>query len=392
MKNKMKRTLYAVALLLAASSAFAQKSLDVTVARAGTLSSYIADADKYSVTSLTVKGELNGDDIRLIRDIAGGSLEADASEEGVSTPGKLQVLDMSGARIVRGGDVYYAMNLTTSTDTVGTSMFKNCRSLESIVLPRSTKYIGNVAFSGCKALRTVDMPSGVAGIGAWAFDGSGIETIVLPQTMKSVQTSTFSDCSRLVSVTIPEGVTAIGSYAFSGCSALRNVTLPLSLKTIQPGAFRNGGLRSVELPSALSFIGIDAFASCAGMESVTISGDLTGFGRYAFEGCDGIKAIHFKTCTPPTFTSDINPFYNIDIEKCTLYVPEGCADVYRSDALWSSFKNIVEENPTAIYGIKTGTDRTETVYDMTGRKLPTCKKGLNIIRTKDGKTVKLLVK
>ena len=72
----------------------------IHVATAGTLPNYISDADKYSIEELTLTGELNGTDFRLLRDMAGDNYL------GQPTEGKLKVLDISGARIVAGGERY----------------------------------------------------------------------------------------------------------------------------------------------------------------------------------------------------------------------------------------------------------------------------------------------
>ena len=76
--------------LLSMSVTWAQKS--VTVSTAGTLGNQISAAERASLTSLKVSGPLNGNDIKVIREMG---------------KAKLAELDLSDATIVKGGDSYY---------------------------------------------------------------------------------------------------------------------------------------------------------------------------------------------------------------------------------------------------------------------------------------------
>ena len=49
----------------------AQTSRTIHVATAGTLSDYISEDEKYQIEELTLSGELNGTDIRFIRNMSG---------------------------------------------------------------------------------------------------------------------------------------------------------------------------------------------------------------------------------------------------------------------------------------------------------------------------------
>ncbi len=67
---------------------------------AGSLPNLISESEKYNIEELTLTGELNGTDFRLIRDMAG------CNYLGEETSGKLRVLDFSGAKIIAGGEKY----------------------------------------------------------------------------------------------------------------------------------------------------------------------------------------------------------------------------------------------------------------------------------------------
>lgn len=76
----------------------AQSERTVNVAAAGTLDNYISAADKYSITKLTITGELNGKDMVLLRDMAG------AKGVNTLTDGKLLDKPQKGLSIIKMSD------------------------------------------------------------------------------------------------------------------------------------------------------------------------------------------------------------------------------------------------------------------------------------------------
>ena len=126
----------------------------IHVAKAGTLLNLIPIAEKYYIEDLKLTGELNGDDIFLIRWMAGinPDIMNDYKYLGKSalTTGKLRVLDLSDANIVKGGGEYYKEKvgsesfgsyIYTSNDEISACMFTYCSKLEELVLPKSAKVI-----------------------------------------------------------------------------------------------------------------------------------------------------------------------------------------------------------------------------------------------------------
>ena len=180
----------------------------------------IASSKKNLVTNLKIIGEINGTDLRFIREMAGSDID------GNSTSGNLSVLDLSEARFVEGGVSYYYYDgyCHTSNDIIGEHAFSGCSSLTSVNIPSSVKWIGSYAFSGCSSLTSVNIPSSVAYIGDCAFqDCSSLTSINIPSSVTEIREYAFDGCSSLISVKIPSSVTSIGGSAFSGCSGLRSI-------------------------------------------------------------------------------------------------------------------------------------------------------------------------
>ena len=100
--------------LYAADNDLITKQITIELEKAGTLPDRIASSRKYKITNLKIIGEINGTDWSMIREMAGSNYN------GYSTEGKLSTLDLSEAKIVKGGDSYYSGdNCYTSNDEIG---------------------------------------------------------------------------------------------------------------------------------------------------------------------------------------------------------------------------------------------------------------------------------
>ncbi len=136
--------------LYAADNDLITKQITIKLEKAGTLPDRIASRKKYKVTNLKIIGEINGTDLRMIREMAG------SNSNGNSTDGKLSVLDLSEAKIVKGGDCYLNNGYDyTSNDVIGSRAFLGCSGLTSLTLPADITSIGDEAFQGCSGLTSI---------------------------------------------------------------------------------------------------------------------------------------------------------------------------------------------------------------------------------------------
>ncbi len=316
------------------------KQITIKLEEAGTLPSKIGDTKKYKITNLKIMGEINGTDLRFIREMAG------CDYNGKGTEGKLATLDLSEAKIVKGGDYYYNYyGCYTLDDVIGNQAFDGCSSLTSLTLPSSVTSIGGSAFSGCSGLTSLTLPSSVTKIGWYAFRG----------------------CSGLTNLSLPSSVTEIGWYAFDGCS----------------------GLTSLTLPSSVSSIGSFAFYGCSGLTSLTLPSSVSSIGESAFSGCSGLSSIYVNWESP--LSIDASTFEDANTGKCILYVPKGTYDDYWISN-WGIFENIVEYDPTGIDHITTSGEAKEiSRYAADGQRLEVPAKGLNIVKYSDGCVKKVVV-
>lgn len=174
------------------------QQITLHVERAGTLHGMINASRLPYITDLKLTGELNGTDISFIRTLVKKNL---------------RFLDLSEARIVEGGAIYYS-NYRTSNDIIGSYMFYNpdyspispC-AISKINLPNSVTGIEEGAFKSCTRLTDINIPNSVTSIGP--------ETFLLCDNLKSVYmnastppfigSQAFHNISKDLTIYIPRG-------------------------------------------------------------------------------------------------------------------------------------------------------------------------------------------
>ena len=399
------------------------QQITLHVERAGTLHGMINASRLPYITDLKLTGELNGTDISFIRTLVKKNL---------------RFLDLSEARIVEGGAIYYS-NYRTSNDIIGSYMFYNpdyspispC-AISKINLPNSVTGIEEGAFKSCTRLTDINIPNSVTSI-EWAtfYSCTSLTDINIPDAVKSIEPETFSgctrltdinipnsvtsigyeafyNCTRLTDINIPNSVTSIGERAFSGCTSLTDINIPNSVTSIEWATFYSctsltdinipnsvtsigGGafsgctsLTDINIPNSVTSIERSTFYDCTSLTDINIPNSVTSIGEQAFYNCDNLKSVYMNASTPPFIGSQA--FHNIS-KDLTIYIPRGSYTAYWL-SYWGNY-NLVEYDPTDIQGVTTSAHNgVEKYFSIDGRPLPGPCKGVNIIQDTDGKTRK----
>lgn len=254
----MRKILLLLAIATCAISSQAQDSICARVSEPGTLNQYLPKdtSDMYDVRSLKIIGSINSTDIGYIRAMGGNATN------GYKTDGTLRTLDLSEAKIVRGGNAYwtdpadaYDTSSILRDNTVGYDMFRECASLKYVTLPEGITEIKDGAFTLCTNLQKVNIPSTVKKIG----EG-------------------FRKCFKLTSITIPEGLTEIGDFCFSHCTGITEITIPATVTTIGDGAFSYSGIKKIVLPEGVKSVGTSTFSDCENLSTVLLPSTIASIG------------------------------------------------------------------------------------------------------------------
>ena len=311
--------------LYAADNDLITKQITIELEKAGTLPDRIASSRKYKITNLKIIGEINGTDWSMIREMAGRDYS------GNSTDGKLSVLDLSEAKIVKGGDCYLNNGYDyTSNDVIGDRAFLGCSVLTSLTLPAGITKIGSYAFRGCSGLTSLTLPAGITSIGDNAFWGcNGLKEVrfCINGNLDTYLTKGhpyiyvyscgikyYINDKEITSIEIPSNVTTLGDCVFQGCSGLTSLTLPAGITSIGDGAFAGcSGLTSLNLPAGITEIGGRAFQGCSGLTSLTLSAGITKIGDDAFNDCSGLKEVRFCiNDNLDTYLTKGHPYIDVD--------------------------------------------------------------------------------
>ena len=190
-------------------------------------------------------------------------------------------------------------------ETIEGFAFSDCSLLKKIELPKNLKSIGYHAFSNCNSLTSIKIPGGVENL-----DCDGI----------------FWYCEKLKKIELEEGIEAL-DYIFPGCTAVKTITIPNSLRTLDGLVFSDfRSLRNIVLakdnphlvvennvlyskdkkriiralpcigphfivPKSVRVIDRFAFAHCKNLEEITIHNHVKSIGNGAFRGCRRLKGI-----------------------------------------------------------------------------------------------------
>jgi len=259
----------------------------------------------------------------------------------------LKSINFSGATGIIGDYVFYgwegleSASLPEGVTAIGKETFKNCSRLAAIDLPGTLETVGEGAFAGCASLKKCTVPNLAAGL----FNAcAALEEVTVTGSQQMIP-SAFQNCKSLKSVTLPRAATVIGDYAFVGCSSLQTIDIPWSVKAIMRGAFYDcTSLKEVALPLALVVLEDQAFA-----------------------GCTGLKAVYSKMAVPMAISA--NCFSAETKAGATLYVPAGTRQLYEAANGWD-FASIVEmDEEQGIAGVEDGKMKSESVYDLQGRRM-----------------------
>lgn len=307
----------------------------------------LIDGRKTSTTRMKISGNLNGTDVRCLRDMM-------ITENG----GKLMYLDMSDASIVEGGGTFYPHNnpgkyndddYVTQKDIITECMFEKCDAIKELILPNSVIKISHYMFgySWTTQIRSITIGRSINGsidhddldvqesLDVLAWMDNLEEINVHPDNPKySSENGVLYNKDKTILYHVPQ-------------KFQRNLSLPNSLTTIGGSAFLYYNASSIKLPSSVKKLRNRAFWHS---QFITIDlGYVEEIENQVFMNSDNLQEIYISNPTPPVASSDVKSCEDVfsryysapDFRNIKLYVPKGSKEKYASTIPWSEL-NIIE--------------------------------------------------
>ena len=321
------------------------------------------------------------------------------------------------------GDVVVPTSITVdgvqyAVTAIGQQAFEFC-AVNSIVLPEGLKRVEGYSLA-CQA-KEVNIPSTIEEIGHYAFAGGRFKDLRLPEGLRVIEDGAFEG-TPVREVVIPSTVSSIGVEVFSGAGwdeaeangpgfGLDHISVAEGNPYYDSREDCNAvietatnklvvGTNNTVIPSDVKVLGSCAFSYCNRMTKIIIPASVEKIDINCFLQCYKLTDIYVCRQEPAAAPRAFGHpgLDGFDFDHVVLHVPMGCKDAYAAANTWSYFKNIVEfdpsnmSDPTGIGLQAVETTGGNTYYSADGKQLQSPQRGMNIVRQKNGTSVKVVVK
>lgn len=260
----------------------------VTLDTTGKLAYEIDMLEATRINTLTIKGKLGAEDLKVLRS-ASGKLAT------------VNTLDLSETELVEDESLCYASlygGVTASNTYLYDDYYISNRPRTETATGETDLGVGVVTtrhfvndfsavFNGTQAYRKIIMPA-LPSIGEELISGNKVvEEIVIPEGARFVGTGAFAKASSLKKVILPMSVNSVGTHAFLETTCM--ITVQSHLHHIGYGAFRKSAITEIDL-SEVKSLGESAFEGSSLAGELDLSGIVV-IPDYAFQKTSVTKAI-----------------------------------------------------------------------------------------------------
>lgn len=184
------------------------------------------------------------------------------------------------------------VTLPKSLKKVKDSAFRNCEDLTSVTFKNAETRLGKNVFYKCKSLATATLPKKIKEIPEYTFyQCEKLSKVKFPETVSIIKRKAFKKCYALKSLKLNKKVYAIGDQVFADCG-LKKITLNDKLQFIGNGAFQNTNLQKLTLHNKVTYIGNRVFADCRKLKRISVPASVRGINPGAFNNCISLRAIN----------------------------------------------------------------------------------------------------
>lgn len=200
----------------------------------------------------------------------------------------------------------------------GERCFRNCKVLSEI--PYFVKKYTRRMFENCTGLENITITDSVVPMAC--FRGcSNVRTINNQEKIRKIEAFAFSNCQSLQEFTIYGAIDgSIGAEAFSHCKNLKKVISKCPIRRIEARAFYNcPTLDNLDFIDTCEYIAKEAFRYCDGIKELVIPIVLKSFGDFAFANMGSLERIEVIEGNKTFMTPDSKILIHDDYQKLVLY-------------------------------------------------------------------------
>lgn len=230
------------------------------------------------------------------------------------------------------------VHIPSNVKEVEKEAFKKCEDLKKVTFAGSRTKLAEGVFANCISLKKITLPKKMKSVSEKLFYGcKGLKSIKLPETATILKKRAFSYCSNLQSIKMSKKTYAIGdgTFAYTG---LKKISLSPNMQFIGNGAFRGTELKSITLGSKVTFIGNKVFADCKRLRLVSIPESVRGINPGAFNNCTSLRAIHVAAGNK-NYSSQDGVLYNKNKTKLIQYPLHKTNKSFRTPSTLSSIRS-----------------------------------------------------
>ncbi|MDE6444285.1 MAG: leucine-rich repeat domain-containing protein [Muribaculaceae bacterium] len=286
--------------------------------------------------------------------------------------------------------------LPESLKKIGSSAFKNCKHLFSVMILSSDCEIGDYAFTGCSYLNkiaatnkeiaqkidnqcptntvlwtiepgeTVDVEKGIiwganTATAPWV-SGKYTGKLVIPEDVTNLSWSRMAECPNITEVILPSKLETIRNQVFLGCSSLQDLTIPNRVSEIGTEVFKNTNLIKGAYPDVLD----NPFNE--GVEAISYDAydSLTEEGFVYSRRKDMLYYVPLSVSATFEVPESVTEITRLAFSKCSnlesLILPEGLTTL--GDGVWNKCNSIKSITCKGTEPVSANRDLfTNTVYD-----------------------------